>query len=104
MSAVSSPLPPRPSPPPWSSPASREALKPSGLTIGTTIVRVVCDQLAHAGVAVAVALDQLERPLERVLARRPLARVVDAELQEDGLAVAPFGFVVISMPSTGRPS
>ena len=35
----------------------------------------------------AVAAHQLERPLHRVLARGPLARVVDAQLEEDRLAV-----------------
>ena len=40
------------------------------------------------GVAAAVAEDQLVGPLHRVLGRRPLARVVRAHLEEDGLAVA----------------
>ena len=87
----SSALPPRPSPPPCSSPASREALKPSGLTIGTTIVRVRAHQPLRPRVAAAVAEDQLVGPLDRVLGRRPLARVVSAHLQEHRLAVAGAG-------------
>ena len=77
-----------PPPFPYSSPASRRALKPSGLTIGTTIVRVFDHEVEHAGVTAAVAVVQLERPLHRVLARRPFARVVHAHLEEDGPAVA----------------
>jgi hypothetical protein len=46
----------------------------------------VLDEARDLRVA-AVAADQLERPLHRVLARRPLARVMDAHLQEDRLAV-----------------
>ena len=87
-----SPLPSRsvpwPPPFPYSSPASRLALKPSGFTTGTTIVRVFGHEVANAGVTAAVAENQLVGPLHRVLARGPLARVVHAELEEDGAAVA----------------
>ena len=77
-----------PPPFPYSSPASRLALKPSGLTIGTTIVRGPRHEVARARVAVPVAVHQLVRPLHGVLARGPLARVVHAELEERRPAVA----------------
>jgi hypothetical protein len=43
-------------------------------------------QVGGAGVG-AVAAQEVVRELDRVLARRPLAGVVDAHLQEDRLAV-----------------
>ena len=76
-------------PPPWPaiSPALREASKPSALTIGTTMLRELLDDVRRARVALLVAVDQLERPLHRELAGRPLAGVVDAHVEEGGLAV-----------------
>ena len=62
-------------------------LKPSGFTTGTTIVRVCWTSCVVRGVAPVVA-QQVVGELDRVLRRRPLARVVHAHDQEDRLAVA----------------
>ena len=72
---------------PSAEPTLREPLKPSGLTIGTTRLRLCRTMPRRARVAGLVAVDQLVGPLHRVLARRPLARVVDAHVQERRLAV-----------------
>ena len=61
-------------------------LKPSGLTMGSTIVRVAVHEAGRARVG-AVAAQEVVGELHGVLGRGPLARVVDAHVQEDRLAV-----------------
>ena len=51
------------------------------------MLRELRDDVDRARLALLVAVDQLERPLHRELAGRPLAGVVDAHVEEGGLAV-----------------
>ena len=66
--------------------ASREMLNPSRLTIGITILRVALTSCVVRALAPVVG-QQVVGELHRVLRRRPLTGVVDAQLQEDRLAV-----------------
>ena len=76
-------------PPSWPAiaPAVREASKPSGVDDRHDDVARLRDDVRRARVAALVAVDQLERPLHRELAGRPLAGVVDAHVEERRLAV-----------------
>ncbi len=67
--------------------------------------RTCCRAAAVIRGSTAVALRQIDRELHRELAGWPLARVVEAEVEEDGApVVGRFTPAAISTPSIGRPS